>query len=157
MVKVGNEKRRKREFSQAVRALETSLEAPLVPGESQRWIHAVREACSQLRLLLKQHFEETHGEILGTIAEEDPGLSHRVEALRNVDRRLREDFESITSQATQLLERIDAAAPDERKVRASVEELSEHALAFVIQVRKQEAALSTWLQEAVNRDRGVVD
>jgi hypothetical protein len=58
---------------------------------------------------------------------------------------------------SQLSKRSERLEPDEGHARRALETIVDGGLKLVIRIRKQEVAISTWLMEAFDRDRGVAD
>ncbi|MDZ4848813.1 MAG: hypothetical protein SGI77_05935 [Pirellulaceae bacterium] len=85
-------------------------------------------------------------------------MGTRVEKLLAIDTELcHDDFEIVQRSLALLLDRVNAAEPNESKLTEQVAKIVEQALAFVIKARTQETAIATWFMEAFNRDRGVGD
>ena len=150
-----------REFQQQYTAclekLEHCLETPFVPGELERWFEQTQQAMQDVAKLLPRQLDETHAQQLQEIESEDPGLEHRVEEIRRVDGELRERFAQFHKRVDQLAKGAGNVEPDEARMKEACYELVDEGLALVIAARKQEVALRTWLLEAFDRDRGVVD
>ena len=98
-----------------------------------------------------------HAEEFAAIVEEDAGLLARVEQLKKEDSGIIQQFADPSRRAERLAELAWRCEPDEGQVREDVSRLVELGLSFVIRVRTQETAISTWLLEAFDRDRGTVD
>jgi hypothetical protein len=106
---------------------------------------------------IELQFERTHTELLDEMSNQDPELASRIEDLKAEDSRLLETWKQIHAELGRFCGLAKRAEPDEGKVSEPVTQLTDQALAFVIGVRKQEAALTTWYMEAFNRDRGIGD
>lgn len=145
-------------LKQAIDGFETSLETPLVSGELIAWVTEARETLEQLGVLLHQDVQQTHADLYATILREDMELSSRVTELRATDDQLlRIEYGKVEHHLGRLVNQAQSVAQDESKaanMRAEVVKLS---LAFVISLRTQETAITTWFSEAFNRDRGVGD
>lgn len=144
-------------FDEALKAFESALEVPFVPGELERWIDAVEGAFTQVRPRLQRRLQHAHPDEFAEIGEADPGLIRRVEQMREEDAALREETAELADRITALRSAITSVEPDEARVETMLETFIEQALQFVIRVRKQEQAVRTWLMEAFNRDRGTID
>jgi hypothetical protein len=144
-------------LTDALATLEKCLETPFVPGELERWFHAVETGVAEVRGHLRPVFERTHRAVLEEIFQEDPGLEHRIEQLRREDAEALEQFERFSDKSRRLAAVARRVEPDEARIKDECYTLVEEGLAFVISARKQEVALRTWLIEALERDRGVVD
>lgn len=137
--------------------LETALETPLVPGELERWVGDVQSALDETAALLERQVGTVHQEEFNEIADEDPELFARVKLLQEEDRKSSEQLEKLRHRAEQLAIIAASIEPDEAELEEDVNAFIEQGLAFVIHVRKQEIAIATWLQEAMERDRGTAD
>ena len=146
-----------KQFHDALERLELGLETPFVPGDLEQWFAALSEAVRETDELIHPLFERTHKAQLNEIFQEDPGLEHRVEQLQRQDRETLEQFERFASKVERLAATASKVEPDEARIKKSCYKLAEEGLAVVIAARKQEVAIRTWLIEALERDRGVVD
>jgi hypothetical protein len=144
-------------LAEALGALETALETPMVPGELDGWAGALRDAAENLQPLLGRRITTAHRESFSQIEATDPELIRRVENLKTEDERIQRDFQALSDRIADLAARAPDAEPDEGTLDQQVSELVDEGLAFVIRLRKQEVALRTWLVEAFQRDRGPVD
>lgn len=147
----------KSRLDEGLEALETALESPLVPGELQTWLENAAAAFAKLEAPLRGRIEEDHPRWFDEISHEDEGLLERVKHLREKDRELLAQYERLARQANSIDFKLEEDHETETRLDPIVERLSEHGLEFVIAVRKQEAAVTTWFVEAFQRDRGVAD
>ena len=145
------------ELQDALRRLEGYLETPVVPGELEDWTQNVVAAWQEVDHRLETHIRDHHREQLSKIAEEDTEMLAHVERLRDEDVQIVDRFLELSRQVERLAERAPKIEPHEQRADAAIEQLVEQGLAWIIRVRKQEAAISTWFGEAFNRDRGVAD
>lgn len=145
------------ELLAALARLETSLETPIVPGELANWCQTARQECEEVDRLLRQQITAVHRDLLQQILREDPGLAARVDELRQADLRLLEQSEAVRASFERLCKAAAGMEPDEARLEGSPQEVVDEGLQFVLAVRKQETALTTWYVEAFERDRGVVD
>jgi uncharacterized membrane protein YccC len=139
-----------------LKALEAALESPLVPGELDTWLETVEQAFQQAEGELRERLSNEHRRQLKQVQKQDAELSTRVEELGETDQELLDRLEHLGRHLRALRERGDGDGETQR-VDRSAERLSEEGLKFVIDVRKQEAAINTWFLEAFQRDRGVAD
>jgi len=146
-----------RDLHTALDALETSLETPFVPGELERWMNAVQTAFNEARPLVQQRIETDHPQQLADIEGQDPELTNRVEGLKQEDRHLLEELDKLAGWIDEFAIKVPEVEPDEARMREELNNLVHAGLEFIIRVRTQETALRTWLQEAIERDRGPVD
>lgn len=145
------------DLMESLATFETCLETPLVPGELESWAENARKSLEQVAPRLRDVIDNNHGPVLKQIVSEDPGLQGRVDDLRVGDAECIAELESVTRTFETLDEIAAAIEPDETKLKQQLDELIEQGLKFVIQVRTQVVSVRTWLQEAFDRDRGVVD
>lgn len=146
-----------RELPEGLQAFEKALETPIVPGEVVAWTETVRQTCEALASPLRRALDERHRKVYGEIGEEEPELLAKIEELIQEDEEIRDTYDRLCFLVDRLIERGEELEPDEMRTAHAHEELVEEGLAFVIQVRKQELAVQTWLIEAFDRDNGTVD
>ena len=77
--------------------------------------------------------------------------------MRAADESLPIELQKFTEQLHDLQKAAEAVEPDEARLQRRIGAARDAGFALAISVRKQEAALETWLGEALNRDRGDVD
>ncbi|REJ70074.1 MAG: hypothetical protein DWQ31_02330 [Planctomycetota bacterium] len=145
------------ELSEALKELEICLETPVVPGELESWAHAANAACEAVGIPLRNAVEDAHPEVFRQILQQDPELAQRVEELRSEDQVLLRQFDSLKRQLHRLATQASAVEPRESRLDSQLSDVTKEGLAFVINTRSQEQALSTWYVEAYNRDRGIGD
>ena len=139
-----------------LKLFETALETPLVPGELETWLETVERAYRQSESELRERLTDEHRRQLKQVQEQDAELSARVQELRETDQELLDRLERLGRHLRALRERGDGDG-ETQCVDRSAERLADEGLKFVIDVRKQEAAINTWFLEAFQRDRGVAD
>jgi hypothetical protein len=100
---------------------------------------------------------DIHPQTFREIMREDAGLATRVEEMRAADERLPSELRQLVEQLEDLRQAAEAVEPDEARLQQRIGAARDAGFALAIAVRKQEAALETWLTEALNRDRGDVD
>jgi len=138
-------------------AFEMCLETPLVPGEFEPWLAAARETLGKVDGLLRLHLGQNHRAQLREIKEEDNEMFARVEGLVKADAATLEKLGWLHEWGVRLADRTAQTEPDEGKLVPEFGEFITQGIDFVIHVRKQELAISTWLGEAFNRERGSGD
>lgn len=144
-------------LGQALQKFEKNLETPIVPGELSTWVSYLRASCDAVGRLLHAMLTNSHEERFRQIQEQDPELSARVKQLRNEDQQLLQDFESVAHRISALDQKTADQLANRPQSEKQLAELIESGLAFVIRVRTQEVAISTWHMEAFQRDRGLGD
>jgi hypothetical protein len=136
---------------------ETCLETPFVPGELERWMEAVRSAWGHLSPVLGDRFEREQPELFEQIVADDPELHERVNELREHNAQVLALRRDLEQRITWLHERVSRVEPDEKRLDDELSRFIEDGLRFVIESRKQEVALRTWMLEAYERETGPVD
>jgi len=137
--------------------LEASLESPLVPGEYATWASAADEALGAVQREWEHRIGTVHADALDEITQADVALTPRVDELKRADTQLLARVNALCERSRELSEKTATAEPDEHQVEDDLKSFSDDALRLVIDLRKQEAAVSTWLMESVDRDRGTAD
>jgi hypothetical protein len=145
------------DFRSTLERFEHSLVTPVVPGELPAWLEAAHSSCKEIGEPLRHVVEEAHPDLLREIARQDIELTPRIEELKTKDEAMIAEWNTLCRALDELRQRADRTEPNEAKLDAQVERLREKCLHFVIEARKQDAALATWLVEAFNRDRGIAD
>ncbi len=148
---------KKSKLLDALAKLEFCLESPVVPGEMDDWTSMVQESFAEVEPLLKETVEKEHPKKLKQISQDDPGLHRRVTQLKEQDQESMSQVKQIRTQLDQIANKAEIIEPDEARLEDRLQEFIDKALEFILHVRKQEVAIDTWLLEALERDRGVVD
>jgi len=143
-------------FRAALTELERSLESPLVPGELDDWLTSVLKAFDDLQPVLAAQLGK-HKEVYQEIGEEDQELLSRVDQLADTDAKLAAQVEQLRKKFAAMESQAEEIEPRENRIHDALQNLSDEGLVLVIELRKQEAAIDTWLMEAFQRDRGPVD
>jgi hypothetical protein len=138
----------------ALEVLERSLEAPVVPGETEPWAEAVRAAVEEAYRAFADHADRAHPRALQQIADTDPGLLHRVQRMKEEDGSLLGRWERALAEARELVGAAGAEPGHESELRSRFEVYVAATLDLVIRTRTQESAIATWTREAFQRDRG---
>ena len=146
-----------RDLLTALARFETCLETPVIPGELPDWLASAQAHCHHLGDILRRQVSEKHSELLRQIVRQDAELARRVEKLKENDEALLAQQQDCCSMLDQLHVKADQVEPHEAKLHEQLEQVIERSIAFVIEVRKQETALTTWYMEAFDRDRGTAD
>lgn len=141
----------------ALEAFETCLETPIVPGELQAWTASARRTGNEAVTALQEHIPAWHEPVLTQINRQDMELAKRVEQLREEDNALLEEAAELQTAVNKLAADANSVASHDPAIKEAVSDLVRLGLAWIIRVRTQEAALTTWYQESFNRDRGVAD
>ena len=139
----------------ALEKLEAQLETPTVAGELVNWLEAASSLWQELRAPLQNQIEHVHSSGFKRIRKDDPDLLRRVEQMQEQDEQLLNQLAEHQHTFAELYELAVKTEPNETKVIQHVVEANGAGIQYVIDVRKQERALETWMQEAEFRDSGV--
>lgn len=145
------------ELKTALAALETCLSTPILSGELVAWVAEVKKAWEVASAEIRENVTNLHPTQFEEMAEEDQELLPQIEQLKAEDEAIEADRERIGQMVERDAQHVPKLEPDEAKAQKHVQNLIDDGLAFVQRVRKQEVAVSTWLVEAFNRDRGAGD
>jgi hypothetical protein len=145
------------EFVTALAQLESCLESPVVPGELLSWLDAIQTSCESLRGPLRQVIDGSHPGDFKEIGREEPDLLRQVELMKQEDEELIKQYRAFREKLPTFRERAEKVEPHESKLNGRVSALAEEGLTLVINIRKQQEAISTWLSESVQRDTGFGD
>lgn len=141
----------------ALQRLEEQLELPYVSGNLQSWSENLQQLLQETNERLRAEIEQEHDRTFKTIIKNHGNLAQQVDKLRAEDQELLPALDSLRQQVDQFANNIDETVLARQQFEAKRERLVSDALAFVIRVRKQRAAIDTWLGEALQRDNGVGD
>lgn len=136
---------------------EKRLEIPHVPGELAGWLDSVHQAASDVASELRRHLPTVHAEVFAVILERDLALAARVEEMKREDMRLIQRAEQLALAFARLAQQCAEKGPDEASLLGEVVQHSGKALSLIINIWKQESAVTTWYMEAFDRDRGIGD
>ncbi len=143
------------QFLATLRKLESRLEVPIVPGELAGWptiaSKSSLEVSEQFRSLI-----DKHNDSFEAILEHDLELASRVAEMRKRDQDLMQKTRQCASRLSDLANK-SIELKNESELEAETDEMTRVALGIIIELRKQESAITTWYMEAFNRDRGVGD
>lgn len=143
-------------FNRALARLESSLDVPVIPGELGPWLKSAEQGLRELEREANEELSE-HRDVYKSITQADATMAHRVRQLQREDQRLHQEIKDLEEYVARHRPRAEIAEPREELETPAVERICELGLALVRDLRKQEVALATWLQEAYQRDRGVAD
>jgi len=147
----------KEPLTDPLRRLETALDTPPVPGELRGWAATLRKTFAETTHEILEHIEHVHPEQFEEIEQQNSELLARVHGLREEDHKNREWCRSLESQFADLEANAVRAGADEKQAMDQQQKLVEEGLRFVMNVRRQEMAIRTWIEEAFDRDTGLAD
>jgi hypothetical protein len=136
----------------ALDKLEAALETPFVPGELETWFDAVASVLADLGPILRSQIARQHGAQFEQIVQESPALQRSVEQLQREDGEVVAAYESLTARVAALAKKAATVEPDEGLMSQEAAHFADDGVWFVVRVRKQDAAIRTWLGEAMNRE-----
>jgi hypothetical protein len=155
--KENNTQEFKEPLTDPLRRLETALDTPPVPGELRTWATTLRKTFAGTTHEILEQIEHVHPEQFVEIEQQNSELLARVTALREEDRKNRDWCRSLESQFADLEANAVRAGADEKQAMDQQQKLLEEGLRFVMNVRRQEMAIRTWIEEAFDRDTGLAD
>ena len=145
------------QLKDALERLEYAAESPVVPGESVAWLQSLLNALRQVSCSYHVQVRSAHEDQFEAIGIEDPALFARVEKMREEDKAIVREVDRCAANLRNLLEFREGEPDNEEAALQRAPDLAHDVLVLVIRIRKQEVALTTWLQEALQRDRGRAD
>lgn len=140
----------------AIDKLETALLTPALSGEVVGWITQVQDFADDLDELLKPCLERLHSDFT-EIAKADNELLFRVEQMVAGEKELLQMHEEFRRNLHHLATKAPKVFSDEGKVNDERVKIEQQGTKLLTELKRLLAAASTWLQEAVYRDRGPVD
>lgn len=149
-------RRREQQFEELLAAAEQRFAAPAEGADIAEWIDRGTKAFGALRPALQRARDE-HRSALLQIAEEDLGLQPRIEEMQAAEGLLEQKEGELADQFTALQRRLVSGDADQSAWYADIARVAQEGLQWTSGVRAQHLAVHTWLNEALTRDRGVVD
>lgn len=141
----------------ALTTFETSLLSPTVSGELTTWLEEVQKSWDEASTQIHYHIKHLHPRQYDEISKQDPELLPRIDQLRAEDEAIEQQRAQLAQSIGRVGQHVPKMEPDEEKAQKYTKAMIDNGTAFLIQVRKQEAAVQTWYVEAFNRDCGAVD
>lgn len=140
----------------AVDKLETALLTPVLAGELTTWITQVQDCTDDLEEVLRPCLERLHSDFT-EIAKADNELLFRVEQMVEGEKSLLKMYDEFRRNLHLLATRAPKVFSDEAKVADERLKVEQQGTKLLTEFKRLQTAASTWLQEAVYRDRGPVD
>lgn len=141
----------------AIDNLEKSLLSPVLSGEVVMWVTQVQDAADDLEELLPKFLEEVLHSDYSEIAKADNELLFRVQQMIEGEKELLQQKEEFRRNLHLLAAKAPTVGSDEGKVADERLRVEQQGTAMLTELKRLQNAGSTWLQEAVFRDRGPVD
>jgi len=144
-------------LEETLHKVETALLSPVVSGELKSWVDNVQQAAATfavdwtgyLNTVLHAQYEE--------IANTDTEMLPIVQKMIKTDEQLLGELASFHDSLHQLKSRAADVNWQESKLASERQRVEEAGLALILKIKKERAAATTWLAEALYRDRGNVD
>lgn len=143
-------------LSEELNRLELAVTDAVVPGELQAWCGELAGILAKARPIWERALTEQR-EALRQVLDEDVALSERAEAVGERFVQLDRELWSLEERTRSLLESDLEEPTASAEPTGEVEELRERSLAWIVGARAGDGEVTTLLQEAIQRDRGVVD
>ena len=144
-------------LKERVTAFEESLSTPFSSGDMADWAGKVEQAAQALLQVLRDELPPLRQQQFDTMLGEDPALEPRVNEIRESDAENVTHLERLHKQLATVAGQADVRQEAETALHDRVQKITEAGLHLVVEVRKQNTAVDTWIQEAFQRDRGVGD
>jgi hypothetical protein len=145
------------ELEDALNNLQQAIHVPVVSGELIDWLQLSVDGLKRVNILVEREVGASHRELFAQIIEDDPELSQQVEKLQDEDHAILEQANGLTAMGHKLQQIGDGIEPHESQLAPAVDRFVHDCEGLFMRIRKQEVAISTWLQEALERDRGTGD
>lgn len=140
--------------SDSLEKLHRQIELPYVSGELTAWTDGVLLLLEAANDCVCQAIRDDHPKTYASILKKDMELAQKVEAMKLEDEQLLSGMQAIMQQAQELDVIVDEAKLAEQQFQPKRDRLVEDVLSLIVRVRKQRAAMNTWLSEAFTRDSG---
>jgi hypothetical protein len=144
-------------LNEALAHLERALLTPVIPGELVEWVQVVEKASASLVTPLHEYIHSVLHQQYAEIAKADQELLFRVQQMIATDQGLLESYQRFQDKVAELARLAPSAKKDENKVAVPLAAIEQEGTTLILAIRKQQAAASAWLGEALYRDRGPVD
>lgn len=144
------------ELDVAIEALEREVDAPILPGELVSWCADVEPPLATVGEAFQAVLQNQKA-LITEILEEDPGLAARAEALDEERKEIAARLRELQSRVTGL--QVDSEAGEETSEEPvhEGEDLRRDIMEWIVDARASDREIEGWFQEAIYRDRGVVD
>lgn len=144
-------------IAESLQRLEEHLELPYVSGDLHAWSETLRQLLCEADKNVKDEITTEHGRAYDAIVKNHSNLRQEVEKLRTQDPEILAALDSFGQQAERFTSAIDETVLAGQQFQQKREQLINDGLALVLRIRRQRAAIDTWLGEALQRDNGVGD
>jgi hypothetical protein len=145
------------ELKESIAHLESALLTPVIAGELLGWITTVQDAADNLAEHFRAFAEQVLHPQYKEIAKADNELLSRVQQLKEEEVKLIAAHEAFRRSLHLLAQRAPQVFEDEAKVADERALVEKQGMKLMTELKRQQLAATTWLSEAVYRDRGPVD
>jgi len=135
----------------ALNQLGAALKATVASGKQRAWAGAIGDALTSLDKPLRESLTDMHDELFRAIIEQDDGLLRRVEQLKEADAEILVSLDELQRRTEIVIHN------DNQQIMADATKLTTDGETFLARIRVHRDEVTTCLQEAFNRDRGIVD
>jgi hypothetical protein len=137
--------------------LEAALLAPVVSGELKQWTEVVNESLQAFGSKWVEFVNTVLHQQYVHIAKTDPNLLSRVDQMIQEDRQLLAEFGHFETRVDDLAVRAAQVQKNEGKAADDRSQVEKDGMDLILRIKKQQAAATTWLNEANYRDLGTGD
>jgi hypothetical protein len=137
--------------------LETALLTPVIAGEMPAWVRSVEETAATFAVDWTREVHTALHVQYRDIAKADPELLPMVDKMIETDGQLLESFARFHEELHELSQQTEQVGWQESKLADRCKAIEDRGTRLILQIKKQQAAATTWLSEALYRDRGTKD
>lgn len=134
--------------------LETALLTPVVSGELASWTEEVEQTTSEVDRSLHAYTDQVLHKEYEEIGKSDSEMLERVQQMHQEEHAMFEELAAFHKDLDHLAQRAELDHRDEVKMAEHHSRVVKRGNALVLDIKRQCVAASTWLSEAVYRDRG---
>jgi chromosome segregation ATPase len=145
------------DLKEAISKLESALLTPVIAGELLGWVTAVQDTADDLAEQFRAFADQVLHPQYKEIGKADNELLFRVQQLKEEEVKLLTAHEEFRRNLHLLAQRAPQVGEDEAKVADERAQVEKQGMKLMTELKRQQLAATTWLSEAVYRDRGPVD
>jgi len=145
------------DLKDSIAKLESALLTPVIAGELISWVTTVQDAADDLEEHLRTFADQVLHPQYKEIAKADNEMLFRVQQLKEEEVKLLAAHEAFRRNLHLLAQRTPQVFEDEAKVADERALVEKQGMKLMTELKRQQLAATTWLAEAVYRDRGPVD
>jgi hypothetical protein len=144
-------------LKEAIDRLETALLTPVIAGELTGWVTTVQDAANELDKRFRTFSDQVLHPAYKEIAKADSELLFKVQQMKEGEQKLLEEYTTFRTSLAVLAKKAPEVFNDEAKAADERALVEKQGMKLMTEVKRQLTAVTTWLSEAVYRDRGPVD